>query len=338
MLRGVFNCLRAGIALSVHRFTTRMPHYSIYRQQKDYFHQLHQLHQLHFYRLCWSNSVCSHSDKDSGIEGFPLRSWSIEIYLLNDRGEQVAANVFDEVTYTLHPSFGDRAVQSMYIGRVERKTRETQSWRGKKHSTTHLFESKKRDGENSTCKSSSALPIRIIISPMTWISQRRNMNRSMWWYVCSCSFMVIMLLCFALTTILDVQKPETRAAVCSQTVRTGPWWGEWGEVETGRGWWGEYEEEEEDGEECKQPTPFDWFSILVFFCVSFLLTTCFYFIRSIWTNWQTDFRNLARTTYSRSCRWYMIIKRRIHIPRMMLSVCLSFLPRVFFLGLTWGEC
>jgi transcription initiation factor IIF auxiliary subunit len=51
-------------------------------------------------------------NKDSGVEGFPLRSWSIEIYLVNEHGEQVPANVFDKVTYTLHPSFGDRAVQS----------------------------------------------------------------------------------------------------------------------------------------------------------------------------------------------------------------------------------
>lgn len=51
-------------------------------------------------------------NKDSGVEGFPLRSWSIEIYLVNEHGEQVPANVFDKVTYTLHPSFGNRAVQS----------------------------------------------------------------------------------------------------------------------------------------------------------------------------------------------------------------------------------
>ncbi|RJE22692.1 transcription initiation factor [Aspergillus sclerotialis] len=52
-------------------------------------------------------------NEDSGIEGFPLRSWSIEIYLLNEHGEQVPARVFDKVTYNLHPSFGDRAVQTV---------------------------------------------------------------------------------------------------------------------------------------------------------------------------------------------------------------------------------
>ncbi|OJI96051.1 hypothetical protein ASPVEDRAFT_35383 [Aspergillus versicolor CBS 583.65] len=50
-------------------------------------------------------------NKDSGVEGFPLRAWSIEVYLINDQGEQVAANVFDKVTYNLHPSFGNRANQ-----------------------------------------------------------------------------------------------------------------------------------------------------------------------------------------------------------------------------------
>jgi transcription initiation factor IIF auxiliary subunit len=53
-------------------------------------------------------------NKDSGVEGFPLRSWSIEVYLLNEHGEQVPANVFDKVTYTLHPSFGERAIQSTF--------------------------------------------------------------------------------------------------------------------------------------------------------------------------------------------------------------------------------
>ncbi|PYI11116.1 putative Ran-specific GTPase-activating protein 1 [Aspergillus sclerotiicarbonarius CBS 121057] len=51
-------------------------------------------------------------NKDSGVEGFPLRSWSIEIYVVNEHGEQVPANVFDKVTYTLHPSFGERAIQA----------------------------------------------------------------------------------------------------------------------------------------------------------------------------------------------------------------------------------
>jgi hypothetical protein len=58
--------------------------------------------------------LCGYRNKDSGVEGFPLRSWSIEVYLINDHGEQVSANVFDKVTYKLHPSFGDRATQGSF--------------------------------------------------------------------------------------------------------------------------------------------------------------------------------------------------------------------------------
>jgi len=50
--------------------------------------------------------------KDSGVEGYPLRSWSIEIHLQNELGDQIPATLFDKVTYTLHPSFGERAVQT----------------------------------------------------------------------------------------------------------------------------------------------------------------------------------------------------------------------------------
>ncbi|EGC44529.1 transcription initiation factor TFIID subunit 14 [Histoplasma capsulatum var. duboisii H88] len=42
----------------------------------------------------------------------PLRKWSIEVYLVNEHGEDVPATMFDKVTYTLHPSFGSRAIQT----------------------------------------------------------------------------------------------------------------------------------------------------------------------------------------------------------------------------------
>ncbi|ODH53129.1 hypothetical protein GX48_00664 [Paracoccidioides brasiliensis] len=42
----------------------------------------------------------------------PLRKWSIEVYLLNEHGEEIPAAMFDKVTYTLHPSFGPRAIQT----------------------------------------------------------------------------------------------------------------------------------------------------------------------------------------------------------------------------------
>ncbi|KAF2397656.1 hypothetical protein EJ06DRAFT_539188 [Trichodelitschia bisporula] len=52
------------------------------------------------------------ADKPSGVEGFPLRAWSIELYLVNDQGEDVPATIFEKVTYELHPSFEKRAKQT----------------------------------------------------------------------------------------------------------------------------------------------------------------------------------------------------------------------------------
>lgn len=40
-----------------------------------------------------------------------MRSWSIEIWLLDDNGREVAANCFEKAVYNLHPSF-DKNKQS----------------------------------------------------------------------------------------------------------------------------------------------------------------------------------------------------------------------------------
>ena len=34
-----------------------------------------------------------------------MRSWSIEIWLLDEQGNEVMPNVFEKATYNLHPSF-----------------------------------------------------------------------------------------------------------------------------------------------------------------------------------------------------------------------------------------
>jgi transcription initiation factor IIF auxiliary subunit len=34
-----------------------------------------------------------------------MRSWSIEIWLLDDQGNEVLPTVFEKCTYNLHPSF-----------------------------------------------------------------------------------------------------------------------------------------------------------------------------------------------------------------------------------------
>jgi transcription initiation factor IIF auxiliary subunit len=47
-----------------------------------------------------------------------MRDWSIEVVLVNDKGEDVPATIFDKVTYELHPSFGKRAKQGMLATRL----------------------------------------------------------------------------------------------------------------------------------------------------------------------------------------------------------------------------
>jgi transcription initiation factor IIF auxiliary subunit len=53
-----------------------------------------------------------HSDKPSDVEGFPMKRWNIEVYLLDEAGNEKPASCFHRVTYNLHPSFKD-PVQSM---------------------------------------------------------------------------------------------------------------------------------------------------------------------------------------------------------------------------------
>lgn len=59
-----------------------------------------------------------YSDKPSEVEGFPQRSWHMELWLVSEKpenkGSLVPANVFDKVTFNLHPSFGARATQGMH--------------------------------------------------------------------------------------------------------------------------------------------------------------------------------------------------------------------------------
>jgi transcription initiation factor IIF auxiliary subunit len=36
-----------------------------------------------------------------------MKLWSIEIFLLDEAGNQIEANIFSKVTYNLHPSFAN---------------------------------------------------------------------------------------------------------------------------------------------------------------------------------------------------------------------------------------
>ncbi len=36
-----------------------------------------------------------------------MKLWSIEVFLLNEAGEQMPADIFTKATYNLHPSFAN---------------------------------------------------------------------------------------------------------------------------------------------------------------------------------------------------------------------------------------
>ncbi|KAG0123613.1 yeats family-domain-containing protein [Tuber indicum] len=40
-------------------------------------------------------------------EGFPMREWSIRVFIQGEKGEELPANIFDRVTYKLHPTFAN---------------------------------------------------------------------------------------------------------------------------------------------------------------------------------------------------------------------------------------
>jgi len=46
-------------------------------------------------------------DKPSDVEGFPMKSWNIEVYLLDEAGNEKPATCFTKVVYNLHPSFAN---------------------------------------------------------------------------------------------------------------------------------------------------------------------------------------------------------------------------------------
>ncbi|KAF5569599.1 transcription initiation factor TFIID TFIIF subunit [Fusarium pseudoanthophilum] len=50
-------------------------------------------------------------DKPSPVEAFPMREWSLKVFLLDEDGNERPADVFTKVVYNLHPTF-DNPVQS----------------------------------------------------------------------------------------------------------------------------------------------------------------------------------------------------------------------------------
>ena len=55
---------------------------------------------------CRDAEQCN-SDKPSEVEGFPMKTWSIEIYLLDEAGNEKPATCFTKAVYNLHPSFAN---------------------------------------------------------------------------------------------------------------------------------------------------------------------------------------------------------------------------------------
>ncbi|KAF9776304.1 hypothetical protein IL306_005531 [Fusarium sp. DS 682] len=53
-------------------------------------------------------------DKPSPVEAFPMREWSLKVFLLDEDGNERPADVFTKVVYNLHPTF-DNPVQSMFV-------------------------------------------------------------------------------------------------------------------------------------------------------------------------------------------------------------------------------
>ncbi|MCJ1329451.1 hypothetical protein MMC10_006131 [Thelotrema lepadinum] len=51
-------------------------------------------------------------DKPPVMEGYPMRKWNIQIFQLNEHGEEIPATLFSKATYVLHESFGERARQT----------------------------------------------------------------------------------------------------------------------------------------------------------------------------------------------------------------------------------
>jgi len=52
-----------------------------------------------------------YSNKPAQMEGFPMKEWTVEIYILDQDGKEKPARCFTKAVYHLHPSF-DNPVQS----------------------------------------------------------------------------------------------------------------------------------------------------------------------------------------------------------------------------------
>lgn len=51
--------------------------------------------------------------------GFPMREWSVEIWMLDDNDKQLPATIFEKVTYELHPTFPKPKQSTLHSQRRE---------------------------------------------------------------------------------------------------------------------------------------------------------------------------------------------------------------------------
>jgi hypothetical protein len=54
------------------------------------------------------------TDRPPVQQGYPMREWSIRLALVGPNGEEVPANIFDKVTYKLHPTFANPTRGELY--------------------------------------------------------------------------------------------------------------------------------------------------------------------------------------------------------------------------------
>jgi len=57
--------------------------------------------------------VDSNSNKPAVNEGFPMKEWTVEIYVVDQDGKEKPAKCFTKAVYNLHPSF-ENPVQSTF--------------------------------------------------------------------------------------------------------------------------------------------------------------------------------------------------------------------------------
>ena len=46
-------------------------------------------------------------NKPAAQEGYPMKEWTVELYILDQDGKERPARCFTKVTYNLHPSFAN---------------------------------------------------------------------------------------------------------------------------------------------------------------------------------------------------------------------------------------